>query len=371
VGFAESEGLFPYPRHSFPGYRLLQEYFTLPHKFLFVDVALGDVLSTLEPERHFDLVFHFRERPPEELRVSVENLRLHCSPVVNLMEKDADPIRLDHKQSYYLLRPSDPEPNHFEIYSVDSVTGLVTGTSKRQEYLPFYAFRHGVEPDDPKLVYYKLRRKPAVGKPNSDCYLGFVSVHDRGVLPEAEIASVELTCTNRRMAEALKPGDLTRHTDRSPQFAEFQNITQLTVSAIPPLGGGFHWRLISHLALNLVSLSDAEALRALLSLYDFAALQDKQAARSAQRRLESISDLRARPCERIFRGAVMRGIETTLELQEDRFSSEGELYLFASVLDEFLALYVTVNAFSQLRVHGAQQGELYEWPARVGRQFTL
>ena len=67
----------------------------------------------------------------------------------------------------------------------------------------------------------------------------------------------------------------------------------------------------------------------------------------------------------------MRGIHTELELREDRFASEGEMYLFACVLEEFLALYVTVNAFSQLTVRGAQQREVYEWPARVGKQFTL
>ena len=35
MGFAEEESLLPYPRRSFDGYRLLQEYFTFPEKFLF------------------------------------------------------------------------------------------------------------------------------------------------------------------------------------------------------------------------------------------------------------------------------------------------------------------------------------------------
>ncbi len=36
VGFAEDEGMLPYPRRVFPGYRLLQEYFAFPDKFLFL-----------------------------------------------------------------------------------------------------------------------------------------------------------------------------------------------------------------------------------------------------------------------------------------------------------------------------------------------
>ena len=35
VGFAENEGLIPYPQTVYPGFRLLQEYFTLPQKFAF------------------------------------------------------------------------------------------------------------------------------------------------------------------------------------------------------------------------------------------------------------------------------------------------------------------------------------------------
>ena len=36
---ARTKAMLPYPRRSFTGYRLLQEYFTMPEKFLFVDVT--------------------------------------------------------------------------------------------------------------------------------------------------------------------------------------------------------------------------------------------------------------------------------------------------------------------------------------------
>jgi len=371
AGVREDEGLFPYPRHSFPGYRLLQEYFTLPQKFLFVDVRGLGALAQLAPETSFDLVLRFRERPPEGLRVTADNVRLHCTPVVNLSARDADPIRLDHRRTSYLLRPSDPEPNHFEVYSVDSVTGLAHGTGERRAYLPFYSFRHGMAPGDPRAVYYQLRRVPAVGKPNSDVYLSFVTAEERGQLPETETVSVELTCTNRRLPEGLKPGDIRQQTDVSPQFADFRNLTPLTPSVLPPLGGGFHWRLISHLALNQVSLSSPDALRGILGLYNFQALYDRQAARANQLRLAALSAVEARQAERIFRGTPMRGIATQIELDEAGFAGEGELYLFATVLEEFLALYISVNAFSQLTVRGKQKGETYALPPRVGRQVIL
>jgi type VI secretion system protein ImpG len=39
VGFEEDEAILPYPIHSHPSYRLMQEYFTFPEKFHFFDVA--------------------------------------------------------------------------------------------------------------------------------------------------------------------------------------------------------------------------------------------------------------------------------------------------------------------------------------------
>ena len=47
VGFGEDEGMLPYPRRSFIGYRLLQEYFTFPEKFFFLDLTgLEDVWAS-------------------------------------------------------------------------------------------------------------------------------------------------------------------------------------------------------------------------------------------------------------------------------------------------------------------------------------
>jgi type VI secretion system protein ImpG len=48
------------------------------------------------------------------------------------------------------------------------------------------------------------------------------------------------------------------------------------------------------------------------------------------------------------------------------------VYLFASVLERFLALYVSINSFSQL-IARTTQGERYfkKWPPRAGEQLLL
>src|SRR5262249_27702251 len=148
-------------------------------------------------------------------------------------------------------------------------------------------------------------------------------------------------------------------------------ITKATPSIRPPLGGDLHWRLISHLSLNYLSLASVEALRGILELYNFLALYDRQAARENELRLEGIRDVQAKPAEWLFRGAPVRGTRVALELQEDNFAGEGDLYLFASVLNEFFSLYATLNSFSQLTVRGVQYGGVYSWPPRIGQQIIL
>ena len=50
VGFELDEGMLPYPARSFPGYRLLTEFFAFPDKFLFIDLC-GLERPTAEQDR--------------------------------------------------------------------------------------------------------------------------------------------------------------------------------------------------------------------------------------------------------------------------------------------------------------------------------
>jgi type VI secretion system protein ImpG len=96
-------------------------------------------------------------------------------------------------------------------------------------------------------------------------------------------------------------------------------------------------------------------------LYDFT---DSPAAR---RQIQGITSVTSRPVvrqtgSRIGTGFV-RGVETTVEFDEEMYVGGG-VYLFASVLEHFLRLYVTVNSFNQLVAVTRQRGQLKRWPAK-------
>ena len=369
IGFAVSESLLPYPPHAFPGYRLLQEYFALPQKFIFLEIAGLPPLAGLGVKDAFEILFEFDRAPEGPLRLTSENVRLHCTPVVNLFSMQSDPIRVDHQRVEYLLRPGSASPGHHEIFSIESVKGWAKGTSQQREYPSFHSFRHATaDTATGGTIYYHTRLRNSVTGQGMDTYLSFITGDQKGAVPQEETVVADLICSNRHLPAGLRAGDINKPTGSSPEFAKFRNISTVTESVTPPLGGDLHWRMISNMSLSYLSLTNADALRSLLDIYNLQALQRRQAARENELRLAGIVTLKSFPEERIWMGSPVRGRRIEIDMKEENFTGEGGMVLFASVLNEFFSLYCTLNSFTHLVVRGVKQGETYSWNPRIGQQ---
>ncbi len=373
VGFADEDGLLPYPPNSFLGYRVIQEYFALPEKFLFFDITgLAPLVNFDRTLQRFEIKFEFSRTFDDGFRLLRDNFRLFCTPVINLFSQDADPVRVDHAKSEYRVRPSGRDPAHTEIFSIDHVEGWIQGSGKRREYKSFESFEHCTDVGENDLpIYYRTRLHPAVVGKGIDSYIAFVGPDERQAVPPTETVSLQLTCSNRNLAEKLRAGDIRVATGSSPEFATFKNIDVVTASMMPPLESGLHWRLISGMALNYISLTNIEAFRNIITVYDFRSLNNRQAERINQLRLSGLVNVRVEAIDLLHRGLPIRGLRTHLDMQEKNFSSEGDMFLLASIFDVFLSLYASVNSFHQLVVKGVEHGEVYQWPTRIGQQPLL
>ena len=372
VGFSKEEALLPYPAHSFDGYRLLQEYFTFPERYLCVDVERLDALLRLEAGEAFEICIVFSRPPSSTVRVTAENIRLFCTPIINLFEADSDPIRIAQDRSEYRIRPAAPSPDLYEIYSVNDAKGWTTGSAEERPYAPFYSASHLRQSLDSQGAYYETRFRPSVIPDSSDdMYVSFVNAEQQAIVPRTESITFRLTCTNRPLAGKLRVGDINVPTDSSPEFATFKNIVKPSVPIRPPLDNDLHWRLVSHLSLNYLSLTSIEALRGILALYNFQSLVDRQVGRANERRLNGLVSIDSKPETLLFRGVPIRGTMVMLTLREDHFANDGDLFLFGSVMNEFIAMYASINSWTKLSARGSQQGEIYEWPARMGQQVLL
>ena len=371
AGFSEGASLLPYPPHVFQGYRLLQEYFSLPEKFLMVNLMGLDRAGDLDMAGGFEMIFEFSRPPAIQQKITVDNFKLYCSAVVNLFSHEADPIRVDQERFEYNIRPAGGNPKHYEVYSIDKVTGFVPGTAEQMEYRPFFSFKHAMSAEARQRIYYHHRIRRSVVDEQTTMDLSFININQEGVVPPTEIVSMDLTCSNGRLPEKLRIGDIKRPTSNSPEFARFSNIGRIARSIPPPLGRDIYWILMSHWSLNYTTLCSLESLRNLLTLYNFQGFYDRRAAKENDLRMSGIRTVRAHPEERFLAGVPIRGTAVTLEMEESHFVSEGDLYLFSSVLNEFMALYTTLNSFVRLTVKGSEHQEVYHWQAKSGEQILI
>ncbi len=369
VGFAPEQALLPGDNSTFSGYRLLQEYFQLPEKFLFFDIADDDMKAALQQPKvqRFSFKFRFSRQFDEQLRVSKDDFRLFCTPIVNLYQSDADPIRINHQQQDYMLRPQHKNLQHVEIFSVGAVTSRIKGNAEVIHYPSFESFEHELDKSLlSERVFHKVVRKPSVLEEGMDAHMSFVSAVNSPVALQSETISVNLVCTNRRLPETLRVGEICHDTGTSPGFAHFTNITQVTPALSPPIEGGLHWRLIANMALHYHSLESLDAFRVLIRYYDFRAFTNRQAQRSNEQMMQGIEAIEVQNVDRIFKGIAVRGLKTTLSLRESQFGSKGQqgeanMYQFACVLNGYFKQYAQLNSFHRLEVNGLDSGETYRW----------
>ncbi len=366
VAFASDAALFPWPRMASEGYRVVQEYLTLPQKFLFFDlVNLAEAAPAIR--ERFELRFEFERPPALQQRVPRDVLRLHCTPVINLFRAEGEPVRVEAPGQEQLLRASGVEPRAMEVYSVDEVVSSRPGQAERERIRPFTDFAHVGTTE----VFYHLRRSLSPIDDGVDTYIALGSPRDAPLRLEERTLSVELTCTNRALPGKLRIGEVSLPTPASPTLARFTNLLPVSQPIRPPLGSELLWRVIAHLALVKRSLAEPDLLASVLGLYNFQAFGDEPVGRANTRRIEAVRAVEVEPSRQLFQGAIVRGQRTLVELEESGFVGPGDLFLFGWVLDELFAANLTLNAFHALRVRQNPSKTEYAWTPRTGSQPLL
>ena len=374
VGFGRDEGVLPYTARSLTGYRLLTEYFAYPQKFLFIDLAGLDRRALARLGRRMEVYLYLDQEAPDLEHLSADNFRLGCTPVVNLYPKRAEPIQLTHTDFEYRVAPDARRPRSHEVYSIDRVTASAP-SGEAAEYQPFFSVKHAEGPGAARAYWHAARRAgESADEGRADAGTEVcVSLVDLNREPAATAdwtLDVETTCLNRDLPHRLPFGGgqpRLQLSEGDALVARVSCLTPPTPTLRPARRRGALWRLVSHLSLNHLSLVNegkADALREILKLYDFA---DSPQTRQT---IDGVVDVAARRVACRVGGAVLQGVEATLTFDEERFS--GGLFLFASVLERFLALYCSVNSFTKLtaRVRG-REGVLRSWPPRTGERVLV
>ncbi|HEX7243536.1 MAG TPA: type VI secretion system baseplate subunit TssF, partial [Longimicrobiaceae bacterium] len=375
VGFGQDEGMLPPVRRSFLGYRLLQEYFTFPDKFFFLELDGLDRARAAGFGERLEVVFlvapfeRSERRQMLEAGVGRDTVRLGCTPIVNLFPQTSEPILLNQRQHEYLLVPDARRRASTGVFSVEEVVAVVPGAAEPVRFEPLYSFRHGADERGGRTFWHASRRPSAWRhEEGSDVHLSFVDGDARTVHPDLDAATARLLCFNGDLPSRLPFGaggsDFTM-----PGGGPVTRIVALvkpTPVVHPALGKPQLWRLVSQLSLNYTSLAEGggEALRELLRLHDAGG------SGAGERQIQGILDVRGSPCHARIESehglTFARGQRVEVEFDEEQFAGGG-VYLLASVLERFLGMYVSLNSFCVLAARTRQRrGMLREWAPRSG-----
>ena len=387
IGFEEDEALLPSSERSFSGYRLLQEYFACPERFLF---ARFEGLSEVLPRAtcaEFEIVVLF-DRVVERLEnsLSADNFRLYCTPAINLFPKRGDRIHLRQGVSEHHLLADRTRPMDFEVHSVSNVEGFGDANEPLQRFEPFYAAQ-GRSWHERRSAFYALRRHPrklSQGQKQNGArssYVGsetFISLVDGEQAPyshDLRQLGMQLLCTNRDLPLHMPVGKASTDflLDTAASVTSIRCVAGPTRPRAAVAAGESRWRLISHLQLNYLSLLDngdqgASAIREMLTLY-----HDPHDS-TARRQVEGIRRATSKPIVRRLPlpgpATYGRGLEITLTCDDAAFEGQGA-YLLASVLRHFFARQASMNSFTETVLCTLERNEVDRWPARLGNRPIL
>ncbi|MDP3333512.1 MAG: type VI secretion system baseplate subunit TssF, partial [Methylococcaceae bacterium] len=388
VGFMSEEALLPYTPRSFQGYRLLQEYFAFPERYMFAELTLLlPALQQCEGNEIDIIILLNRSNPRLVNEVDVSRFALFCSPAINVFPKRADRIHLTHQTNEYHIVPDRTRPLDYEVYQIREVTGFGATADDQQTFLPFYQAISDARHTQQR-AYYSVIRSPRIMStkqklqgPRSS-YIGneiYISIVDANEAPfnsELRQLGLETLCTNRDLPLQLPIG--IGDTDFTIQTGAPVKSIRCLSGPTKPRPSNAHkdtaWKLINHLSLNYLSLINnndkegATALRSLLSLYG------DNSDSSFRKQIEGVLSIQSKPIVRRINtaGPIVfgRGLEITLTVDESAFEGSG-VFLLGMVLEQFFAQYVSLNSFTETVLKTSDRGEIMRWQMRLGQRQLL
>jgi type VI secretion system protein ImpG len=345
VGFGPQDDVIPYPLFSHPGYRLLQEYFWLPEKFLFFDLTgLERNPSIID----LDILFLLDTAPRERLVLDRDTFALGCTPVVNLFPRTSEPIRVDHTRTdYRLIADARREPTT-EIHSVLSVSSSSNPLETSRHLRHLYSTAGPTLPGD-AFWYTRRVMSERLGISGTDVSVAFVDLAFNPAPPPPQTAFAHMLCTNRDLALQL-PENARLQTEEPGPIGHIHCLRKPSASGYPPLAGASRWALISNLNLNHLSLSsDPAALDALKKVLSFYSLSNGAVT---QQQIDRIDRMTVRRVTRRVGKHPWQSFKRSWEVDLHLEGQDGKAYgnvLFLAVLEKFLDIFAGINSTIHLK----------------------
>jgi type VI secretion system VasI/ImpG family protein/type VI secretion system ImpH/TssG family protein len=293
-GFAEDCAVLPQDGRAFRGYRLLSEYFACPERFLFF--RLGDLRTAFRgADRRAQVILLFsRSSSTLTGAVSTDNLRLFCSPVINLFEMQLGRTPVKGFEHEFLVMPDRTRPLDFEVFRLlDVVAHDMRGQAR--PVAPLYA--SGSLLYDRQALFFttrlKLRRLPTKTQRlrarqdyvGSETWISLTAPNDPDRVGQVRELAIRALVTNRELPDLLKLGGRGGGIEAAEAPVAGVSFVRAPSKPRPPQGlSDAAWRVIAHLTPNYATLVGGDPVQNASTLRDRAGAECDRFHPAADRR---------------------------------------------------------------------------------------
>lgn len=368
VGFGPQDWVCTDAKEPGQAFGLLGEYFAFPQRFQFIDIGFASLCSVAPGDQ---LTLHLvvkdvapNSRTAQQLvHVGADHLKLFCTPVVNLFKKEGVSLKCDRKTGVWPISIEGKNDAPTEVWAVERVCteqgkplpasdGLMTSHASKAH---------------PRWALVQPRRSLSLS-PIREAALHLAS--DEGpVGAESGIETLvaDVTCCNGDLPRSLtigsREGDI-RMEGTAQAAKKIALLHAPTAVTQLPRENGALWRLIGQQTAHALRLNQAGLPALKQILQQFAALAQQQA-----RHIDGIRGLRHRSVMTLMvrkpQPAMVRGIEITLEIEEQLFAGHS-VAVFAGVMERYFSPYAPHNSFVQLIVLSTSGAVLWRGEPQPG-----
>jgi type VI secretion system protein ImpG len=382
VGFAVDENLIPYPANSFAGFRILTEYNSYADKFMYFDITgCAEILKSIDGDAlQLFLCFadHLTEIPAA---ITKTTFQLNCTPIINLFNTTSEAVRVDHLASSYLLSMDKSiSPWATECYQVSALSGFTEAgdtINLKPAYKNNYATSKKLANQD--VVYWQAKRQPSwqfgsVNNNGSEMLLSFTA--DNLTLDNSEwTITADCWCTNRDLPLSLSYNGVgINYSIEHEQSAELNinSVRRPTATVRPKRDDGKYWQLIGALVGAQDNLTDPisglDNLKNILQSFNLTKSEEWDLY------IEQIQNITVTPTTIRYPDSqiltFVRGIKYSINFANNSLNL-GDLYLFGTILNNFLNEYCALDSFILLEFTKEQHNETLSWKPKLGVQHLI
>jgi type VI secretion system protein ImpG len=366
AGFGPDTRLWPVDRDArdaeLDREQTMLEYCAFPEKFHFVDLCGFNTAGVPSGETRIEFEILIDGRIAGEVTFDANNIRLFCTPVINLFELDAQAIRPNAHDRDYPVRPPASVGDHIEPYDALSVVAADPRNAMHHEYQSFKEFRHRggmMRYESPERYFHSSIRHGVTGQREMWVTLGGHLWDEPGSLPDGHVTVRVLANNGRLPRMALRESMITEPVSAFAGVERVRNLTAPTMPLYPPRGGQYDWKVVSHFnaaGSTELNMMDASVLRGALSLYDWSPLNDNR------RRIEAIHHVWLDEDTEIVGARVDRIVNVNVGIELSGFAGPGDVALFGDVLSRFVGRYACFHFAVRLVLYEGVGGPVRRYP---------